>query len=58
MATYQTEIAWSCVCGESGTLGLMYPDDDASKLRLLRTTHRAERGCELTAQVRKRLSSA
>jgi hypothetical protein len=54
MALYQTEIAWSCVCGESGRLALMYPDDDASKLRLLRTTHRAERGCDLQAVVRKR----
>ena len=54
MALYRSEIAWSCVCGESGTLALMYPDDDASKLRLLKTTHRPERGCELQAVVRKR----
>jgi hypothetical protein len=54
MALYEMEIAWSCGCGESGTVALMYPDDDGSKLRLLKTTHRAERGCDLLAVVRKR----
>ena len=40
MAKYDTEIAWSCVCGESKRLVLMHPDDDAGKLLLLKTTHR------------------
>jgi hypothetical protein len=47
MALYKTEIAWSCTCGNSGALGLLYPDDDASRLRLLQTTHRVERSANL-----------
>ena len=51
---YETEIVWSCTCGESGAVPLMQPDDDSSRLLLLKNTHRVERGCELTAEVRKR----
>jgi hypothetical protein len=51
MALYEKEIVWTCTCGESGRVPLMYPDDEGSKLRLLLTTHRTARGCDLTAHV-------
>ena len=54
MARYQTEIVWNCKCGESGTIPLSQPDDDAGRLLLLRNTHRSERGCDLQATVSKR----
>ena len=54
MARYQTEIVWSCKCGESGTVPLSQPDDDSGRLLLLRNTHRTERGCGFQATVRKR----
>jgi hypothetical protein len=54
MALYEKEIVWTCTCGESGRVALMYPDDEGSKLRLLLTTHRPARGCDLNAQVHQR----
>jgi hypothetical protein len=51
MALYEKEIVWKCTCGESGSVPLMYPDDEGSKLRLLLTTHRPARNCDLTAEV-------
>ena len=51
MALYEKEIVWTCTCGESGHVALMYPDDEGSKLRLLLTTHRPARGCDFNAEV-------
>ena len=52
--SYETQIVWSCSCGESGIAPLMNPDDNSGRLLLLRNTHRQERGCKLVAEVKDR----